>query len=109
MVEAVDAGSVRRSGDRLAADATRLRVAVADVARSTAVVMAELAAGLERAAGGYRRLAQTNAPPGSEYYLQRAVQLEDQATRVRIFADREAREALRLANAPTSTDHLSAL
>ncbi|MGH4024570.1 MAG: hypothetical protein ACRDRV_08300 [Pseudonocardiaceae bacterium] len=42
-------------------------------------------------------VAQTNASPGSEYYLQRAVQLEDQATRVRIFADREAREALRLA------------
>jgi hypothetical protein len=92
----VDPRSVQRAGDRLATETTRLRAALVEVARTTADVMILHAAGLDRVAASYRRLAQTDAPPGSAYYLQRAVQLEGQAARVRVFAEHEAHESLSL-------------
>lgn len=97
----------RRAGERLAADTTRLRAALAEAARTTAEVMTEHAAGLDCAAASYRRIAQTGAAPGSAYHLQRAALLEAHARPgPRLRRVRGSRGAA-AGQAPFTADHLT--
>jgi hypothetical protein len=78
---------------RLTTDTQQLRARLVQLAQGVALVVNEVAHCRERAAATYRRMAQTH-PTRSEYYLQRAAELDTLAARARTFADRETREAL---------------